>query len=156
MRRTGQSRWRTSSVRIVTALIVLVVASAFAVEVKSSVAETNKLVSSNYIARQNLQYAYFQCLSHQVKSLVPPRKRVWVNLHTPNGTDRTTLKKVVAPYAPIAFRSGGLVKLTLVGTHGTTTGCLGMRVRAQSPDGAIRYGTGSLVGSAHDLPPDRR
>lgn len=150
------SRWRSIATRIVTALIVLVVTSAIVVEVKSSIAKTNQLVSSNYVARQNLQYAYFECLGHQVRSLVPPGEPVWVSLHAPQGGEDITLKEVVAPYAPIANRPAGVVELSLVEARRNTAGCLGIRVKAQAPDGAVRFGSGSLVGSLKDLPPNLR
>ncbi len=155
--RAGPTPSRGANVRrIVAAFVALVVASAIVVEVRSSVAETNRLTSSGYVASQNLQYAYYQCLSHQVKSLVSSRERVWVSTHDPDGHKNMSLKKVVAPYAPVAYQSTGVVKLTLVGARGTKGSCLGMRVKAESPDGTVRFGSGSLVGSTKDLPPDQR
>jgi hypothetical protein len=61
-----------------------------------------------------------------------------------------TLKEIVAAYVPLAFRPAGQVNLFLVHAR-RGTGCLGMRVKAVSPDGAIRYGRGLLV-SAVPLP----
>jgi hypothetical protein len=142
--------------RIATALIVLVVASAILVEVGSAVAATNRLGVPKNVARWNLDNAYFSCLTHQVEGLVPSGKRVWVSADTPNGTvDDITLKKVVAPYAPLAYRSTGVVQLFLVQVHGSTKGCLGVRVRAETPDGAVRFGSGSLVGSSLQLPAEQ-
>jgi hypothetical protein len=152
-----QSQWRTNATRIAMVVIVLAVGVSLLVEIKSGVAETNHLVSSEYVASQNLEDAYFQCLTHQVKSLVPATKRVWVSAHTPGGRmDDITLKKVVLSYATIAYRQAGVVRLTLEKTHGTRTGCLGMIVKAQAPDGTVRFGSGSLVGSIRQLPLDQR
>jgi hypothetical protein len=136
------------------AFVVLVTASAFLVEIRSGVAFTISLRSSSNVAHWNLDDAYFSCLTHQVEGLVPSGKRVWVSQYTPNGTrDAITLEKVVAPYAPLAYRSTGVVRLYLVRAH-QPDGCLGVRVKAVAPGGAVRFGSGSLTGS---LPlPDQR
>ncbi len=116
-------------------------------------AETDRLGSPANVARWNLDDAYFSCLTHQVEGLVPSGTPVWASGYTPNGNGTAiTLKKVVAPYAPLADRSTGVVKLFLVREHNAARGCLGVRVRAVAPDGTVRFGSGPSLVSSLQLP----
>ncbi len=142
-----RARWRINTVRFAAALVVLVVASAVVVEARTGVAKTNSLGSSKNVARWNLENAYFSCLTRQVEGLVPSGSPVWVSVNTPGGPAiANTLEKVVAPYAPLAYLPIGVVKLILVEAP-NGKGCLGVRVKAVAPDGAVRFGSGSLVSS---------
>jgi hypothetical protein len=142
-----RSRRPAISAGIAMAILLLVTVSAFLVEIGSGVTDTSSLRSASNVARWTLDDAYFSCLTHQVESLVPGGKRVWVSQFTPNGTgDAITLEKVVAPYAPLSYGPKGVVRLFLVATH-RPKGCLGVRVKAVAPDGAVRFGSGSLAGS---------
>jgi hypothetical protein len=137
--------------RFAALLVLLVVASALLVEISSGISETNYLRSSTNVARWNLDMEYYACLTHQVESLVPKGRPVWASGDTPNGpADAITLKKVLAPYAPLELKPGDLVHLFLI-TAPHDDGCLGMQVRAVWPNGTVRFGAGSLV-DTHRLP----
>ncbi len=130
-------------------LIIAVVVSAILVEVSSGVSETDSLRSAQNVANWNLVDDYYACLTHQVEGLIPPGRTVWVSGRTPNGAlDADTLRKVVVPYAPIRGSRAGLVRLYLVSAR-HAEGCLGVRVKAVSDDGVVRYGVGTLVSTRH-------
>lgn len=145
--RRTRARWQANALRLATALIVVVVASAILVDARSDVVYTNALRSSRNVAQWNLEGAYYACLTHQVEDLVPRGTRVWVSQQAPNGASGVlALAKIVAPYTPLSDRSAGVVDLFLVkAAH--TEGCLGVRVKAVAPDGAVRFGSGLLVSS---------
>ena len=141
---SGQAwRWLASLI------IVLVVAAALLVKVSPAVNETDALRSPSNVALSNLRAAYFSCLSHQVESLVPPGRPVWVSTHTPKIIfPAFQLQQVVAPYAPLEPRSAGLVRLYLVKAR-HNKGCLGARVKGVWPNGTVRFGVGPVVRPVH-------
>ncbi len=137
--------------RIGAVVIALVVVVSMVTKTANAVSTTDSRRAEGGIARWELDGAYYSCLTHQVEGLVPPDRGVWVSVRSANGSSvDITLKEIVAGYAPLTFRRTGHVDLSLV--HAPRgTGCLGVRVKAVSADGAVRYGKGLLV-SAVRLP----
>jgi hypothetical protein len=127
--------------------MVVAVASALVVKAGGGFSETLSLQSPASVARWDLDTSYYSCLSDQVKQVLRPGQSVWVSPATPGQPYWiATLRKVVAAYTPISSSPRGTTKLYLVRARHARA-CLGLRVRAVTRDGTVRYGRTSLVGS---------
>jgi len=98
--------------------------------------------SRSNVAFWEIDSAYYSCLAKQVEGVVPRGEAVWVSYDTPYAPFwYRSLWKVVAAYRPVTAAQRGTVQLYLVKSP-HDWGCLGTRVKAVFPDGAVKYGQG--------------
>ncbi|MHB1777224.1 MAG: hypothetical protein ACYCU7_14715 [Acidimicrobiales bacterium] len=101
------------------------------------------LAGARSVAAANLDDRYYDCLTTQARSLVPPGRRVVIS--TANLANWGTLGKAVAGWAVVTrHRRRAVAVLSLAADHGPGA-CLGSVVVARYADGAVRRGHGASV-----------
>jgi hypothetical protein len=134
---------RSHFVQAARIVIVAAVVWAMAVSIDDELRNVSFLRSGSNVAFWETDAAYFSCLATEIQSVVPQGSTVWVDDYTPDAASwYKALVKVADAYTPVTDDPGNVVNLSLIAVRGKY--CLGARVEAMYPTGAVKYGNGSV------------